>query len=226
MRISLFIHPRSGHRGGHSENADGEYMGRESECVFECDDTRAKVKALIEPPDLILRGEIRRRFRISELRHIRADGDRLRFAFQRENFALGLGTALASKWARALSTPPPSLASKLGIREDTVVRMIGSADDTLLAAALATAKSVSDENADLILARVDWPDDVARALHTAADQLAARIPIWFIHPKGKGHALSEAAVRSKALAAGIVDTKVAAVSPALTAMRFVRRREV
>jgi hypothetical protein len=54
--------------------------------------------------------------------------------------------------------------------------------------------------------------------------LAARVPIWFIYPKGKGHALSENDVRSAGLAAGIVDTKVAAVSPTLTGLRFVLRR--
>jgi hypothetical protein len=200
-------------------------MGRESECVCECNGKRAVVKALIEPPDLILRGEMRRRLPISEMKHIRADTDRLLFAFQGERFALGLGNARALKWVKALTTPPPTLANKLGVSEDTVVRIIGRVDDDALEAALATAKSVSEKNADIIIARVNSPGDLARALRTAADHLAARIPVWFIYPKGKGHALSEADVRSAALAAGIVDTKVAAVSPVLTALRFVRRRD-
>ena len=200
-------------------------MGRESECICECNGKKAVVKALIEPPDLILRGEIRRRFRISDLKQVRTDGGRLRFAFQGENFALNLGNALSLKWSKALTTPPPGLAKKLGISEDTVVRVIGRVDDDALEAALGMAKAVSEKNADLILARVNSPGDLTRALRTAADQLAARIPVWFIYPKGKGHALSESDVRSTALAAGIVDTKVAAVSPILTGLRFVRRRE-
>jgi hypothetical protein len=200
-------------------------MGRESECVCECNGKRAAVKALIEPPDLILRGEMRRRLPISDLKQIRADGDRLLFAFHGEKFTLSLANALALKWVKALTTPPPSLAKKLGISEDTVVRTIGRMDDDALETALATAKSVSSKNADLIIARVNSPGDLARALRTTADQLAARIPVWFIYPKGKGHPLSEAEVRSAALAAGIVDTKVAAVSPVLTALRFVRRRD-
>jgi hypothetical protein len=193
--------------------------------MCECKGKKAVVKALIEPPDLILRGEMRRRFSISDLKGIRADDDRLLFAFQGESFALSLGDSLALKWVRALTTPPHGLAKKLGISEDTVVRVIGRVDDDALEAALATAKSVDNKNADLILARVNSPGDLTRALRTAADQLAARIPVWFIYPKGKGHALSESDVRSTALAAGIVDTKVAAVSPILTGLRFVRRRE-
>jgi hypothetical protein len=54
--------------------------------------------------------------------------------------------------------------------------------------------------------------------------LQKRVPIWFIYPKGRGHALTENDVRATALAAGIVDTKVCAVSPTLTGLRFVRRK--
>jgi hypothetical protein len=183
------------------------------------------VKALIEPPDLILRGEIRRRLPFSKLEQIHVEGEQLRFTFQDDRFALDLGSALAAKWLTTLTSPPPSLAKKLGITADTVVRLVGNADDDHLRAGLAVAHAISDKNADLILARVDTPEDLAKALRMTAKQLAARIPIWFIYPKGKGHALSENDVRSTALAAGIVDTKVAAVSPTLTALRFVRRRE-
>ena len=200
-------------------------MGNEARCACECNGERAMVKALLEPPELILRGEIRRRLPFSELKQIRADGENLRFNFGGENFALALGDALASKWATALTTPPPSLARKLGISADTVVRMVGSVDDEALQAAMSGAKAIANENADLILARVNSPAELAAALRTTAKQLAARVPIWFIYPKGRGNELTENEVRSTALAAGIVDTKVASVSPALTALRFVRRRK-
>ncbi len=201
-------------------------MGRDSECTCEHNGKQAAVKALIEPPDLILRGEIRRKLSISSLKQIRADGNKLSFTFEGERFSLALGSALALKWVKALTTPPPSLAKKLGISGDTAVRMIGPIDDQDLKHALSAAGSIQDKKADLILARVDSPADLAHALRASAAQLAARVPIWFIYPKGKGHALSESDVRSTALAAGIVDTKVASVSPTLTGLRFVRRRDV
>lgn len=200
-------------------------MGNETRCACECNGERAMVKALLEPPELILRGEIRRRLPFSELKQVRADGEILRFNFGAENFALALGNGPASKWAKTLTTPPPTLAKKLGISADTVVRMVGPVDDEALRAAMSGAKAIANENADLILARVNSPAELAAALRTTAKQLAKRVPIWVTYPKGRGHALSENEVRSTALAAGIVDTKVAAVSPALTALRFVRRRD-
>jgi hypothetical protein len=200
-------------------------MGRESECTCQCNGAIYAVKALLEPPELILRGGLRRRLPISGLKAIRADGTTLRFEVDGEAFALMLGGDLPARWARSLIAPPPNLAKKLGISEDTVVRMIGPIDDDAIRTALAAAKAVDSRQAGLILARVNTPGELASALRTTAKQLAAHVPIWFIYPKGKGHALRENDVRSAGLAAGIVDTKVAAVSPTLTALRFVRRRD-
>jgi hypothetical protein len=200
-------------------------MGRESECSCECNGSTYPVKALLEPPDLILRGGLRRRLPFSRLTGICADGAILRFECEGQAFALKLGGDLPARWARTLTTSPPALAKKLGISEVTVVRIIGVADDEALRSALGAAKSVADDGAELILARVNTPGELADALHVSAKQLAARVPIWFIYPKGKGHTLTENDVRSTGLAAGIVDTKVAAVSPTLTALRFVRRRD-
>jgi hypothetical protein len=200
-------------------------MGRESECTCKHNGKQFAVRALIEPPDLILRGELRRKFPIAALKQIRADGEDLRLTFQRGDFALTLGSTLAAKWLKALTTPPPGLAQKLGISADTVVRMMGPVDDDGLQTALSAAKAVNSKNADMILARVNSPGDLARVLRAASGALAARVPIWFVYPKGKGHALTESDVRSTALAAGIVDTKVASVSSILTALRFVRRRD-
>ncbi len=200
-------------------------MGREAECECECNGARSRVKALIEPPELILRGELRRRIPFSAMSQVRAEGNALRFASGSESFSLAVGSGTAHKWVQALTTAPPTLAKKLGINGETVVRMIGAADDDALGVALSCAKAVADKNADLILARVNSSAELATALRTTAKQLAAGVPIWFIYPKGRGQALTENEVRSTALAAGIVDTKVCAVSPALTALRFVRRRE-
>lgn len=201
-------------------------MGREAECECDCNGARSRVKALIEPPELILRGEIRRRLPFSELKGVRADGETLRFVCGSDRYALTLGRATAEKWVKALTTAPPSLAKKLGISAATVVRMIGAVDDDALRSALGLAKTISETNAALILARVNNPSELATTLRTATTQLSAGIPIWFIYPKGRGHQLSENDVRSAALSTGIVDTKVCAVSPVLTALRFVRRKDL
>jgi len=104
------------------------------------------------------------------------------------------------------------------------VWLIGTADNDALESALAEAKKVSSQRGDLIIARVETPADLEAALAKCAEALAASVPIWLIYRKGPGHALNESLVRLTALAKGIVDTKVAAISPALTSLRFVKRK--
>jgi len=200
-------------------------MGREAECECDCNGTPCRVKALVEPPELILRGALRRRLPFSDLTDVRADGEELRFGCGADRYALRVGRAMAEKWAQALTTAPPTLAKKLGISAETVLRMIGKVDDDALRIALGSVRAVSDTEPNLILARVNTPADLAGALQNAAKQLAACVPIWFVYPKGRGHALTENAVRTATLAVGIVDTKVCAVSSVLTALRFVRRTD-
>jgi hypothetical protein len=203
-------------------------MGREAECTCDWNGTSAHVKALIEPPELILRGGLKHRIPFVKMQHVRADGEWLRFDLREASVGLKLGSSLVAKWVQYLTTLPPSLAKKLGITSDTVVRMVGKVDDEalieVLALAHSSAGSGSGDLGDLILARVNTPQELLRALVSTADQLDQGVPIWFIYPKGKGHPLTENDVRFTALASGIVDTKVASVSPRLTALRFVKRR--
>jgi hypothetical protein len=199
-------------------------VGREALCACNWNGSRAEVKALIEPPELILRGGMRRRIPIAAMKQIRADGQRLCFTFNDESVVLELESAVAAKWAMALMTPPPSLAKKLGLTSESVVRMIGEVDDQALEKAITEAKEMTTRSGDVILARVNTPRELMAALKKAASDLSRGVPIWFIYPKGPGHALNEQIVRATVLSVGIVDTKVAAVSPALTALRFVKRK--
>jgi hypothetical protein len=199
-------------------------VGREANCTCIWNGKRSTVKALIEPPELILRGDLRRRVPLAKLQAVKAEDDQLRFTVGGESVSLSLGSSLAAKWAEAILKPPPSLAKKLGIKRETTVRMIGPMDDAALREALDEARSISQREADLVLARIDTLAELRSALKEANDQLNTGIPIWFIYRKGSGHPLNENLVRSTALAAGVVDTKVASVSPVFTALRFVRRR--
>jgi len=199
-------------------------MGHEATCICESNGSKAEVKALMEPGELILRGGLRKRLPLAQISRIRAENSSLCFTFEGERFALQLGRSIAAKWAKALLKPPPTLAKKLGITAETKVRMLGKADDPALEEALAQAKNISTRSGSLILARVNAPRDLTGALAKTAADLSQGVPIWLIFPKGPGHPLNEGLVRSTALAAGIVDTKVASVSVTLTALRFVRRK--
>ena len=63
-------------------------MGREAECICEWNGVRHSLKALLEPPDLVLRGAIRRRLSISAMQQVHADGEHLRFVYQGESLSL------------------------------------------------------------------------------------------------------------------------------------------
>src|ERR1700750_2640129 len=123
-------------------------MVLEAICTCVWNSEKSKVKALLEPPDLILRGEIRRKIPFSKMKNVKAAADLLQFTFESESVALELGGAMAAKWADALLKPPPSLAKKLGITPETTVRMIGPVDDLVLKSALAEGKAVSQRGGD------------------------------------------------------------------------------
>ncbi len=199
-------------------------MGQEAQCTCIWNGEKCEVKAVLEPPELILRGEIRRRLPFTKMKCVKAEGNLLHFKFEGQSVSLQLGDLIAAKWAEALLKPPPTLAKKLGITPEATVRMIGPIDDSALKKALAEAKDVSERKGDLILARVDTPADLDDALNRAASQLQTGVPIWFLYRKGPGHPLNENQVRKTALTTGIVDTKIASVSAEFSALRFVKRR--
>jgi hypothetical protein len=199
-------------------------MGSEAQCVCGWNGETARVKALVEPPELILRGEIRRRLPFSALRQVRAEHGALRFKIGSEVVTLKLGQATAEKWAEAILTPPPSLAKKLGVSAESTVWVIGKMDDAALETALCEARKTSRIGADVILARVNTTAELKRAFKSAAKETSGGVPIWIIYRKGPGHPIGEADVRSAGLAAGIVDVKVASVSPQLTGLKFVKRK--
>jgi hypothetical protein len=122
-----------------------------------------------------------------------------------------------------IHAPAVDLAKKLGISSESRVRAIGKMDDEELGQAIEKARKVPAEGADLIIARVDTADELTAALKASQKSLG-RAPLWIVYRKGKGQPLSEATVRARGLAAGLVDTKVASVSSILTALRFNKRR--
>jgi hypothetical protein len=199
-------------------------MGREAICACDLNGQTAEVKALIEPPELILRGEIKRRIPFSAIKNLVTDGALLRFKFGNEKFSLSLGAETAAKWAKAISSPPPSLAKKLGIAIDARVRIIGAIEDPALEAAIAEGRPATRGRADVIIACCNTRAELESAFERSLKLVADGVGLWIVYKKGKGHAINEGDVRQTGLAAGIVDVKVAAVSAQLTGLKFVRRK--
>ena len=198
-------------------------MGREARCAASWGAQSGTVTVHLDSAELTVRGAFRARAPLASLRDVRADGDTLRFRTGRDDVALRVGSA-APRWVAAIAKQPPSLAAKLGITAETRVLAVGTVDDDALAGALAIGIA-SDADPDLIVARLDDADDLARVAVEHAAVLERRVPLWVVYTKGKGAPLGETAVRAMLRERGLIDLKVASVSAALTALQFARRRD-
>ncbi len=199
-------------------------MGREAVCTCDWAGEVTEVKALLETSELILRGGLRKKVPFHELQDVKAIADRLCFSVGGERVELILGKSTAESWAAKITTPPPSLAKKLGITNQTRVRVIGAVCDETLQQALNEAAKISAQSAiclspALIPLRTCKPP----SKHARAD-LSKGIPIWIVYAKGPGHALKESDIRSLFRTHGLMDTKVASVSAKFTALRFNLRK--
>jgi hypothetical protein len=194
-------------------------MGREAICECTFAGTTGKVKALLETNEIILRGDVRMTAPLQALQNVMVQADRLCFTIDKHSVQLHLGAKAAGSWAKKIKALPPSLADKLGITGKTV-RTVGSVADRALDSALTSAAQIRAEKPDVIVACVDTPESLTATLRDAKKQLAQGVPIWFVYRKGPGHPLNEAAIRATLRAHGLMDTKVASVSPELTALRF------
>jgi hypothetical protein len=138
--------------------------------------------------------------------------------------SLALGEVEAARGQRALETPPPSLAQKLGINGNTCVQIYGEIDDGNLHDALQIAARMSKQAGNLFLARVNDLPDLQTITKLLPRLSKEGIPIWIVYPKGSGQRLSEAHIRSALRAQGLIDNKVASISPKLTGLRFVAHK--
>ncbi|HEY0381290.1 MAG TPA: hypothetical protein VGC72_03730 [Candidatus Elarobacter sp.] len=197
-------------------------MGREARCTASWGARRGDVTALLESTELIVRGAFRASAPLASLQDVRAAGGTLFFRSGDEDVALVLGAA-APRWAAALATPPPSVATKLGIAGKRVL-VEGALDDEALAAAVATAAQSGEHDAELIVARVDDGDELARIASERRALLEAGVPMWVVYTKGARGPLGETAVRALLRERGLMDLKVASVSATLTALKFARKR--
>jgi hypothetical protein len=199
-------------------------MGLEAKCRCRCNGFSGEVKALLEAHELILRGEIKRRFPLADISDLRTIGDELRFKNSAGEFALELGAHQARRWAKKISTPPPSLAQKLGVGPTSKVLLIGPIDDIALHEALKDGIAALKEEARLSLAVVH---DEPRLIHALGvhESSTSGTPIWIVHEKGQKTSFGEGPVRSFMRGAGYRDDKVSAVSDTLSATRYARSKD-
>jgi len=197
-------------------------MGKEATCHCRWGNQAAQCKVLLESSELIVRAPISRRISTAALSGVSVHGENLQFNAGEETVTLAIGAAQAQSWAKKISTPPPTLASKLGISNKTRLAVIGECEAEELTTAITQSLVAADNFADLVLAMVKTVSHLNHAL----DRYAAfpnHPPIWIVYPKGPGKPINETEIRNTLRHEGFMDTKVASVSSALTALRFNKR---
>jgi hypothetical protein len=195
-------------------------MGREATCHCKWGREEGDCKVLLEGRELILRSGIRRRVSLSAMSSIVARGSNLVFTVGQDQVELRLGVEAAQRWAKAIQTPPPSLAGKLGISRTTRLSVVGNIESDELKEALAEAAPASGKEVDLVLLCVNSQSELQQYL--AAKTYTS--PLWIVYPKGANSEVKESSLRDLLRSRGFVDTKVASVSARLTALRFVERK--
>lgn len=194
-------------------------MGREATCICNIQGREATSKILLESTELIVRGELRCVIPLSAIKNIRVEGDALTFKNGKEKVSLRLGCVTAKKWLDAILKPPPTLAQKLGIGRDSVVRVCGVVTSDELRSALAEAGG-GHQTPHMVVTSVESRESLLKALDDSPELLDRGVPIWVVYPKGAGSSLGETIVRATLGQRGLRDTKVASVSSTLTALRF------
>jgi hypothetical protein len=198
-------------------------MGREATAQCRWAQESGPCKVLLETHELIVRGALRRRVPIANIRDISVENEQLNFKVDGDPVSLSLGQELAQRWAKAIAKPPPTLASKLGISPRSHLRILGEIDSEDLQTAIDEAASTGGKAADLILAQVKTPLDLENALTRLPKRPFDLSPLWVVYPKGGSNGFGETSVRETLRRRGFIDTKVASVSSELTALRFIWR---
>ena len=192
-------------------------MGKEADIRAEVNDASGEVRALLERDELILRGDIRRRFPRAALENVVVADGVLSFNGAGQQVRLHLGDA-AQTWHTAITTPPPSLRAKLGLDRGAKALLYGDCDDPELAAALDGALTDDGAQAAMLVACITGPEDLAAS--EALQTRNPKLPIWAIYPKGRNVTFGDSAIRDTLRAHGFRDTKSCAVSSRLTATRY------
>jgi hypothetical protein len=192
-------------------------MGKEAAIRAEVGDSSGDVRALLERDELILRGEIRRRFSRTVLEDLQVADGVLSFTGAGQPVRLHLGDAAAT-WHTAITTPPPSLRAKIGLARGAKALLHGACDDADLASALDGVLTEDGTEAAMLVACITGPEDLAAAV--AVQARYPRLPIWAVYPKGRNVPFGDSAIREALRANGFRDTKSCAVSARLTATRY------
>ncbi len=189
-------------------------MGQEIKCRIDYRGKSSHGRALLETSELIFRGDFRLKIPFQAISAAAAADGKLTLHFSEESAVLHLGDA-AEKWAARIRNPPSRL-DKLGVKPGMRVQLVGRHDGDFRSELAARGAILCRSKPDLVFLSVDTKDELVELAY------AGEAPVWVIYPKGVER-VSQNDVISAGRAAGLIDTKVCAFSPAQTALRFKSR---
>ncbi|HYC03457.1 MAG TPA: hypothetical protein VED40_09205 [Azospirillaceae bacterium] len=200
-------------------------MGQESAAVCHWEGRSSDGRAWLEGDHILFRGDFRLKLMLADIRAAVATNGRLSLTLAAGTAALDLGTK-AQDWADRIRNPR-TLVDKLGFRPGQRIELLGAAPDPVLLEELSRA-GLAAAPAAAPSPGVDWAVLTAAspgeldAVPGIAAALAPAGGLWIVHPKGKGSPVPQERVFEAGRGAGLVDTKICAVSAASTALKFVR----
>jgi len=200
-------------------------MGREVVCVARFDGNSRSGKALLETGEIIFRDQVKGqspvRIPFDAVKKLSAAAGVLTIRWTGGEAVFPLGKQ-AEAWAEKIKHPP-SRIDKLGVKPGMKVAVVGSIEAAVQKeiagrAQLRAGNPRGGEN--LVLLAVETKADLHK-LAGLSKVIAPDGAIWVVRRKGKLAAVSEAESMAAGKAAGLVDTKVVALSETHTAERYV-----
>ena len=197
-------------------------MGDEAHATLTHRGETAEGKALLETDELIFRGDsVRVRIPFSTIRRVESADGALRLTTEDGVAVLKLGPR-AERWADKIRHPK-GLIDKLGVREDSVVVVLGVDDAGFLRELgdrLGKAPSRRlRKDCDVIFFAANRLADLAR-LAELRDYLGDAGAIWVVHRKGP-EGVKDTEIFDAGRAAKLTSTKVVRFSPTHSAEKLV-----
>ncbi|HYE79078.1 MAG TPA: YdeI/OmpD-associated family protein [bacterium] len=198
-------------------------MGYEGTCAARFGDQSGEGHLHLDSTALTFRGPFRLNIPLRDITAVRADGDQLVVVSPQGEATFGVGKS-AKTWAAKLAAGPKGRLDKLGVKDGMRVAVLGVPAEEGFLEELAVrtgdiATTRPRANSGAIFHYAAAQGDLLK-LAKLRGSLVPDGMIWVLWPKGRKE-LREDDIRRGALAAGLVDVKVASFSDRLSALKLV-----
>jgi hypothetical protein len=200
-------------------------MGREVMTIVKTSSATATAEVLLESNEIICRGELKLKFSFSAMKSLKSVDGWLKFKCDGEDVAIHLEDA-ADAWLKRIKNPP-SRATKLRVKKDDSVLLLGAIEDDVkpeLTAARAKIVAKLSDRPSVVLYFIETLVELKK-LSSIEKSLADGGAVWVLWPKGADVAVRHEDVVSAGRACGLNQTISIGFSPRFTGLRLVRAKK-